>query len=162
VQIEDNMMVVTGREFRANQSKFIGAAYRGEEVVVKARAGSFRIVPSNEHIANAFKKIEHLATLSHNWDGYGALPISDKVIRNLQSVLSLSENEDWKDWIISPESNATLCLESLETEATISIGDHEFSYFGMNNGKRISKSHEVFTPKAVLGTMRMLSKEKLT
>ena len=39
------MIVLTGREFRANQSKYLGAARSGEDVVVKSRAGSFRIVP---------------------------------------------------------------------------------------------------------------------
>lgn len=39
------MIVLTGREFRANQSKYLGVARSGEDVVVKSRAGSFRIVP---------------------------------------------------------------------------------------------------------------------
>lgn len=39
------MVVLTGREFRANQSKYFGVALGGEDVVVKSRAGSFRIVP---------------------------------------------------------------------------------------------------------------------
>lgn len=38
-------MIVTGSSFRANQSRYVGAAYRGEDVVVKTRAGSFRVVP---------------------------------------------------------------------------------------------------------------------
>ena len=40
-----NMVVVTGRDFRANTAKYVDVAYRGEDVVVKSRAGSFRIVP---------------------------------------------------------------------------------------------------------------------
>jgi hypothetical protein len=39
------MVVLTGREFRANQSKYFGVALGGEDVVVKSRIGSFRIVP---------------------------------------------------------------------------------------------------------------------
>ncbi len=39
------MIVLTGREFRANQSKYLGVARSCEDVVVKSRAGSFRIVP---------------------------------------------------------------------------------------------------------------------
>lgn len=42
------MLVLTGREFRANQSKYFGAAQSGEDVVVKSRKGSFRIVPITE------------------------------------------------------------------------------------------------------------------
>lgn len=42
------MLVLTGREFRANQSKYFGAAKNGEDVVIKSRSGSFRIVPIKE------------------------------------------------------------------------------------------------------------------
>ncbi len=39
------MVVVTGREFRANQAKFLRYASDGEDVILKSRAGSFRISP---------------------------------------------------------------------------------------------------------------------
>ncbi len=42
------MVVVSGRDFRANTAKYVDVAYRGEDVVVKSRAGSFRIVPISE------------------------------------------------------------------------------------------------------------------
>ena len=42
------MVVVTGREFRANTAKYVNVAYRGEDVVVKSRVGSFRVVPFRE------------------------------------------------------------------------------------------------------------------
>ena len=42
------MIVVTGRDFRANTAKYVDVAYRGEEVVVKSRSGSFRVVPIRE------------------------------------------------------------------------------------------------------------------
>ena len=42
------MIVVTGRDFRANTSKYVDVAYSGEDVVVKSRAGSFRVVPITE------------------------------------------------------------------------------------------------------------------
>ena len=43
------MIVVTGRDFRANTSKYVDVAYSGEDVVVKSRAGSFRVVPITEN-----------------------------------------------------------------------------------------------------------------
>lgn len=39
------MVVVTGRDFRANTARYVGVALRGEDVVVKSRVGSFRVVP---------------------------------------------------------------------------------------------------------------------
>ena len=38
-------MVVTVRDFRANQSKYIGYAHNGEDVILKSRAGSVRLTP---------------------------------------------------------------------------------------------------------------------
>lgn len=39
------MIVVTGRDFRDNQSKYVDYARKGEDVVVKSRYGSWRVVP---------------------------------------------------------------------------------------------------------------------
>ena len=38
-------MIVTGRDFRANQSKYIGIAHSGEDVILKSRAGSVKLIP---------------------------------------------------------------------------------------------------------------------
>jgi antitoxin (DNA-binding transcriptional repressor) of toxin-antitoxin stability system len=48
IEKEKDMIVLTGREFRANQAKYVGVAQSGEDVVVKSRVGSFRIVPIAE------------------------------------------------------------------------------------------------------------------
>ena len=42
------MVVVTGRDFRANTARYVGVALSGEDVVVKSRVGSFRVVPITE------------------------------------------------------------------------------------------------------------------
>ena len=43
------MVVVTGRGLPgANTAKYVGVALSGEDVVVKSRAGSFRVVPISE------------------------------------------------------------------------------------------------------------------
>ena len=39
------MIIVSGRDFRANQSKYVGYAHKGENVVVKSRVGAWRVVP---------------------------------------------------------------------------------------------------------------------
>ena len=39
------MTVVTGRDFRDNQSKYVDYARKDEDVVVKSRYGSWRVVP---------------------------------------------------------------------------------------------------------------------
>ena len=39
------MVVVSTRDFRTNQTKYLNLAKAGEHVVLKSRAGSFRILP---------------------------------------------------------------------------------------------------------------------
>ena len=53
----DIMIILTGREFRANQAKYVGVAQSGEDVVVKSRAGSIRIVPNTTDDKNIAKML---------------------------------------------------------------------------------------------------------
>ncbi len=41
------MVVVSTRDFRVNQTKYLNLAKSGEHVVLKSRAGSFRIFPED-------------------------------------------------------------------------------------------------------------------
>ena len=41
------MVVVSTRDFRTNQTKYLNLAKAGEYVVLKSRAGSFRIFPDD-------------------------------------------------------------------------------------------------------------------
>ncbi len=43
--IKYNNMIVTARDFRANQSKYIGYAHNGEDVILKSRAGYVKLLP---------------------------------------------------------------------------------------------------------------------
>ena len=38
-------MIVTTKDFRTNQPRYIGYAQRGEDVILKSRAGSVRLIP---------------------------------------------------------------------------------------------------------------------
>ena len=46
-------------------------------------------------LSKAFAKLDHLALLKENWDGRGALPVSRRVLNNIKSVLSISDDEDF-------------------------------------------------------------------
>lgn len=105
-------------------------------------------------LAEAYERIDYLATLQKDWDGEGALPISPKVIRNIKSTLMISDNADWQNWAISPDGNATLGLQSKKQKALISIGALEFSYFAMIGGKKYGESHVPFTPESLLSILR--------
>ena len=107
-----------------------------------------------KNLAKAYARVDHLATLTKDWDGEGALPISRQVLNNIKSVLLISEDEDWKGWMIGPEPNATLGLQSKTTDACISIGADEYSYYAEIAGKEYHGNHVVFSPSSFLETMR--------
>lgn len=39
------MLVVSTRDFRANQSKYLNLANDGEQIILKSRSGSYKITP---------------------------------------------------------------------------------------------------------------------
>ena len=113
---------------------------------------------TSKYLSKSFERLDHLAALKNNWDGEGALPISRKVINNVKNVLAISDDEDWEEWMIGPDGNATLGLQSKTTRAAISVGANEFSYFAKINGVRSGESHVAFTPEALLDVMRKNSR----
>ena len=46
-----DMTIVSTRDFRANQSKFLGMALRGEDVILRSRQGSVRLTPVEADIS---------------------------------------------------------------------------------------------------------------
>ena len=58
----------------------------------------------------------------------------------------ISQNSDWEHWMIAPDTNATIDLESEKTGAVISLGAYEYSYFAKVNGERLGESHVDFKP----------------
>lgn len=51
------MLVISMREFRANQGKYLGMVKKGEEVILKSRDnGSFALTPVSEFVALAPKE----------------------------------------------------------------------------------------------------------
>ena len=50
------MTVVSIRDFRSNQGKYLGLAANGESVILTSRAGSFKIVPISEDDSLISKK----------------------------------------------------------------------------------------------------------
>lgn len=48
------MVVISGRDFRANQTKYIKIAHKGEDVVISSRAGNVKLTPisSDDMVVN--------------------------------------------------------------------------------------------------------------
>lgn len=125
----------------------------------KERVGRRLVIETTEaNLSKAFDTLEHLSTLQKGWDGYGALPISKNVLNNLRSVLLISDDADWDKWLISPDGNATVMLQSGKRRASISVGANEFSYYLKFDGKRTGESHVAFSAPKFLFVMRELNK----
>ncbi len=123
----------------------------------KERVGRRLVVETTEaNLSKAFDTLEHLSTLQFGWDGYNALPISRKVINNLRSVLLISDNADWENWMISPAPDGTLALQSKGHTSSISIGDKEFSYYSAAGDMEDWADNVTFTPYSFLEVMRKI------
>ena len=48
ILILSNMTIVSTTDFRANQTKYLGMVDRGEDVILKSRRGSYRLMPAEE------------------------------------------------------------------------------------------------------------------
>lgn len=110
----------------------------------------------NENKAKVLNRLEHLSTLAYDWDGYGALPISNAVIDNLKKTVDSSRDEDWAVWMISPTPNGTLTLQSKRHTASISIGDEEFSYYSCINNTEMWADNVKFAISSFLKIMRQI------
>jgi len=58
------MTIITGREFRSNQSKYIGMAHKGERVVISSRLGYAELTPigmEDKEISEQIKEKSFLA-----------------------------------------------------------------------------------------------------
>ena len=84
------MTIVSARDFRANQGKYFSMVNSGEHVILKSRAGSFRLVPvtssdsvsdSTQNIAEDFRGA--LRELKDVIAGKKQLNTRDKLINEL-------------------------------------------------------------------------------
>lgn len=107
-------------------------------------------------LAEAFAQIDQMMKLRNGWAGKGSYAVSPTVLKNLKQVLLISGNEDWTEWTISPDVNATVGLQSKNGHALISLGVCEFSYFSDKNGEEQGESHIPFSADSFLHIMRKI------
>lgn len=75
------MEVVTAREFRANQGRFLTAARNGQSVLLTSRYGNFKIVPvsSDDHIVERDMREAYSEVKAH-LEGRIDLPRAEDVV----------------------------------------------------------------------------------
>ena len=114
------------------------------------------IVVEGANLCRVVVRLNHISSLPFNWDGEDAMPISKRVLNNMYEVIQNSDDYDWQNWMIGPDPNATLGLQSKVTDACISLGSEEYSYYAIINDKEYHGNHLEFTPTAFLETMRKI------
>lgn len=124
--------------------------------VKRSVAQRLMVEVTGEYLSKAFARLDHLSLLRNDWDGYGARKISHGVIDNLREVLLISDDADWKYWMISPAPNGTLGLQSKRHTASISVGDKEYSYYYCNGDVEEGEDHLNFSPSSFLSLMRRI------
>lgn len=74
------MTIVTTRDFRANQTKFLDMALRGEHVVLKSRRGSVRLTPVEDEAEEEPKRdvTAEICQAMKDWKEYLETGKSDK------------------------------------------------------------------------------------
>lgn len=90
------MTIVTTRDFRANQTKFLDMALRGEHVVLKSRRGSFRLTPVEDEDEGEEPKRDVTAEICQamkDWKEYLETGKSDK-FRPLDEFLDELRNSE--------------------------------------------------------------------
>ena len=56
-EIIGTMTIITGREFRSNQGKYIGMAHRGERVVISSRSGYAEFTPVSKEDKEVMEQV---------------------------------------------------------------------------------------------------------
>ena len=108
------------------------------------------------YLSRAFEKVDEISTLEDGWAGEESYAISKEVLGNIKKVLLISDNDDWQQWYIGPDVNATIGLQS-EDGAMMSLGAEEFSYYVVRNGKKKTGSHISFDAAKFLDVMRQIA-----
>ena len=111
---------------------------------------------TGQYLSKALDRLEQLSLLKDDWDGYGAKKISHIVLRNMRDVVLISDDEDWKNWMISPSTNGAICIQSKLHTASISVGDNEFSFYSEKDNNEDWGDNVKFNPSVFLETMRRI------
>ncbi len=100
-----------------------------------------------------------LSRLYKGWDGAEANPIETKVIVNMQNVLKKGHDNDFADWVLFPDDNGTLLLQSQSKNASISLGNNLFSYVCQKGNDIIAGENVRFSVSSFLNALKSINNE---
>ena len=96
--------------------------------------------------------LDNISKLSDNWDGYGAMPISEAAINNVKAIGKAMFNWDFSKWQITPSVNGDIYInyKGKDKLAGFLIGDELFTYFIEENGQLSGQENHAFDARVVV------------
>ena len=98
-----------------------------------------------------------LAALTAGWDGAQALPMEKKALLNMQRLIKAGESKDFKQWVLFPDDNGTILMQSKDGKASISIGNNSYSFVSTKDGKVNAGQNVKFSAVSALKILRALA-----
>jgi hypothetical protein len=104
-----------------------------------------------------WNRTAELAALTAGWDGAQALPMEKKALLNMQRLIKAGESTDFQQWILFPDDNGTILMQSKDGKASISIGNIFYSFVSTKDGKVDAGQNVKFSVASALKTLRALA-----
>lgn len=102
-----------------------------------------------------------LSRLYKGWDGAEALPIESKTIANMNGVLKKGSDSDFSGWVLFPDDNGTLLLQSQNKDASISLGNSLFSYVYIKENNVVSGENMRFSVSSFLNILKSINNDAI-
>ena len=106
-----------------------------------------------------WKRTNVLSKLYKGWDGADASPIENKTIANMQNVLKKCSETDFSGWVLFPDDNGTLLLQSQDKNASISLGNNLFSFVCQKGNDIISGENVRFSVTSFLNVIKSINND---
>ena len=127
-----------------------------------AKQLSNNVIPDNTLSGNVLRLWNRTAVLSKlykGWDGADALPIESKTIANMQKVLKKCNDNDFEGWVLFPDDNGCLLLQTQNKNASISLGNNLFSFVYQKGGNIISGENIRFSVLSFLNALKSINND---
>ena len=115
------------------------------------------VLALNGDALRLWRRTEELAALTAGWDGAEAMPIQKKTVQNVKRLIKAGLSSDFREWVLFPDDNGTLLMQSKDGTASISIGNNSYSFAIMKDGTVRTGESIKFTPASVLKTLRSVA-----
>ena len=106
------------------------------------------------------RRLSDFQEYEEGWDGEGARPLSNSVVKNFKQVLENADDQLLEGWTIFPAANGSLLMEYKPCSAGINIGKSDFSYYQQKDGILNGKNKLSFSVNGVIDTMQLISHDR--